>query len=235
LSGKHIDVTCVDCHVNAVFKGTPTDCYSCHSKDDKHAGQFGTDCSLCHTTSGWLPATFDHNLSSFKLTGKHAQVACANCHLNNIFKGTPTDCYSCHATADKHNGQFGRDCGACHTTSGWLPANFNHSGFPLTAGHAGLPCTRCHSSGVYVGLSTSCVSCHGDPAYHLGLFGTNCAQCHTTSNWYAIYSGPHPNNCEGPCINHEGASCRDCHTVNLSTATCTKCHQGGAPGGGGDD
>jgi hypothetical protein len=48
----------------------------------------------------------------------------------------------------------------------------------------------------------------------------------------------HPNVCgEGGCINHEGATCRDCHTVNLSTSTCLKCHDSNNPGdgGGGDD
>ncbi len=231
LIGKHANIGCTDCHVNNDFTNTPTDCNSCHAKDDTHNGQLGTDCGACHSPEGWLPATFDHSTSAFPLTGQHTNIPCTGCHINNVFKGTPTDCYSCHSKNDKHNGQFGRDCGACHTTSGWLPANFNHSAFPLTAGHAGLACTRCHSNGVYVGLSASCVSCHRDPAFHAGLFGTNCGKCHNTSNWYAPYNGPHPNDCDGPCLTHANASCRDCHTVNLSSATCTVCHQNGIPTG----
>jgi hypothetical protein len=226
LDGKHVNVACESCHVNNVFQGTPSDCNSCHAKDDAHQGQFGRDCAACHTTAGWLPATFDHNLSAFKLTGKHANVACESCHVNHVFQGTPTDCYSCHAKNDEHNGSFGTGCGSCHTTSGWLPANFDHGIFPLTGGHAGLQCIRCHKvPGV----------CHADPAYHAGMFGTNCAQCHSTNNWLASYSGSHPNTCGGQCINHEGASCRDCHTTNLSSATCTKCHDSNNPGGGGGD
>jgi hypothetical protein len=236
LDGKHVNVACESCHVNNVFQGTPSDCNSCHAKDDAHQGQFGRDCAACHTTAGWLPATFDHNLSAFKLTGKHANVACESCHVNHVFQGTPTDCYSCHAKNDEHNGSFGTGCGSCHTTSGWLPANFDHGIFPLTGGHAGLQCIRCHKvPGVYTGLSTACVNCHADPAYHAGMFGTNCAQCHSTNNWLASYSGSHPNTCGGQCINHEGASCRDCHTTNLSSATCTKCHDSNNPGGGGGD
>jgi hypothetical protein len=232
LTGQHVQVPCTSCHVNNVFKGTPTDCYSCHAKKDAHQGQFGTSCELCHITTGWLPSTFDHNMTAFKLTGKHVQAACLSCHINNVFKGTPTDCYSCHASNDAHKGQFGTSCELCHTTNGWLPANFNHSGFPLTGGHAGLACTQCHRNNVFLGLSTACSACHADPAFHAGLFAsTPCSQCHNINAWTpATYNGPHPGGCDGNCIHHGGASCRDCHTVNLMTATCTKCHDSNNPG-----
>jgi hypothetical protein len=237
LEGKHATTPCASCHSNGVFKGTPTDCYSCHAKDDAHAGQFGTDCSLCHSPAAWKPATFDHNLAPFKLDGKHAAVPCASCHINGVFKGTPTDCYSCHAKDDHHGGQFGTACGACHTTSGWLPATFDHnlSTFPLTGAHAGLDCTRCHTNNVFKGTSTLCAACHADPPFHAGMFaGTSCNSCHNTSAWTpASYNGPHPGGCDGNCIGHQGAACRDCHTVNLATATCTKCHANGVPGDGG--
>jgi hypothetical protein len=237
LTGKHIGLDCGLCHTGARtiadLKATAQDCGTCHAKNDAHNGQFGTSCGACHTTAGWLPATFDHNLSSFKLTGKHVSVACTGCHVNNVFKGTPTECYACHAKDDKHKGTFGTACQTCHTTAGWLPATFDHSKFPLTGAHAGLACTRCHTKNVFTGLSTACAACHADPAYHAGLFGTNCAQCHNTSNWSASYNGPHPNCGEGNCFGHGGASCRDCHTVNLMTASCTKCHDSNNPGDGG--
>jgi hypothetical protein len=234
LEGKHADVACENCHINNVFSGTPQDCYSCHQKDDKHNGQYGTGCAACHTPAGWLPASVDHNLFTFKLEGKHAAVPCENCHINNVFQGTPTSCYACHQKDDAHNGRFGTDCAACHSPAGWLPATFDHnlSAFPLTGAHAGLDCTRCHVNNVFQGTPASCAGCHADPVYHAGMFGANCAQCHSTSNWYAPYNGPHPNTCEGSCINHAGASCRDCHTVNLSTFTCTKCHDSNNPRGG---
>jgi len=31
----------------------------------------------------------------------------------------PMDCYSCHASDDAHNGNFGRQCERCHITSEW--------------------------------------------------------------------------------------------------------------------
>jgi hypothetical protein len=235
LTGAHVSLQCTQCHVNNVFKGTPTDCYSCHAAQDAHQGQFGQDCGACHSTTAWKPANFDHSKSNFPLTGAHVSVQCAQCHVNDVFKGTPTDCYSCHAANDAHQGKFGRDCGACHSTTAWKPADFDHSktSFPLTGAHAGLACTQCHASGQFSGLSSNCVSCHADPAYHAGLFGTNCASCHNTSNWSASYNGQHPGGCDGNCINHEGATCRDCHTTTLSSATCTKCHDSNNPGGGG--
>jgi hypothetical protein len=233
LVGLHVDVACSSCHIKNVYYGTPSDCLTCHRKDDPHKGQFGNqDCGACHTASGWTPSTYDHKLSTFKLIGKHVNVACDGCHVNGIFKGTPTACYACHQKDDPHKGQFGTtDCGLCHTPSAWKPAVFDHSRFPLTNGHA-VACARCHSNGIYVGLSTACVSCHSEPAIHAGMFGTNCASCHNTSNWNATFN--HPNACgEGGCINHHGASCTTCHTnsSNYRVATCTKCHGNNGPGG----
>ena len=93
LTGKHAQVPCGQCHIHASslaeLKSTPQDCNSCHGKQDPHQGRFGSDCSLCHTTTAWLPATFDHNLSDFKLTGKHASLACESCHKNAVYQGHP--------------------------------------------------------------------------------------------------------------------------------------------------
>jgi hypothetical protein len=223
LTGAHSTVDCGSCHVNSVYKGTPSDCYSCHKKDDNHGGNYGTNCGSCHATNAWKPATFDHNLSTFKLTGAHTSVVCSDCHVNNVFKGTPSDCYSCHKEDDNHDGSFGLNCGSCHSTSAWKPATFDHnsSGFPLTGAHVGLSCSQCHSNGVYGGLSTTCVSCHNGPDTHAGLT-TDCTQCHSTSNWNASFT--HPGGCDGNCANHEHATCAECHPVNYSSYTCAKCH-----------
>jgi nitrate/TMAO reductase-like tetraheme cytochrome c subunit len=240
LTGKHIDAKCEDCHADRSYKGTPSSCVSCHNEDDAHQRQLGDDCSLCHSTDAWEPATFDHQTSIFKLTGAHLTVECAQCHENGTFKGTPTTCYACHATDDKHNGRFGTSCDACHTTIAWKPATFDHnlSAFRLTNGHANLACQRCHSKG-FSNTPSFCAGCHADPGFHRGMFVNNCAECHNTSNWSASYNGSHPSIDEDSGINHEGASCRDCHTENLATATCTKCHDSNNPGdgggGGGDD
>ena len=224
LKGKHVDVKCLSCHTYGKFKGTPKDCYSCHAKDDNHNGQLGKDCAACHNTSGWGNATFDHSKSSFPLTGKHIGVYCAACHQGGRYKGTPTDCYSCHANDDHHTGQFGTDCAACHKTSGWGNVNFDHAntGFPLTGAHGSVTCTECHPNGRYQGTPTACSGCHGEPAYHAGLFPSACGQCHTTSSWRpADYNGNHT----FP-INHgrNNNTCQTCHPSKLTQYTCYTCH-----------
>ena len=57
---------------------------------------FSTTCQNCHTDRAWPRATFDHDLSRFPLTGAHAGVECARCHVGGRFAGTPTECVSCH-------------------------------------------------------------------------------------------------------------------------------------------
>jgi hypothetical protein len=229
LTGAHLSLGCSACHANNVFKGTPTECFSCHAKKDRHNGQFGTDCAACHSTAAWFPATINHNLTNFPLTGAHVGVVCTACHANNVFKGTPTDCFACHAKNDKHNGQFGTSCGACHSTSAWLPANFDHSKsrFPLTGAHVNVACAKCHINNVYKGTPADCVGCHAEPAVHAGRYGTACAQCHNTSSW----AFSHPSNCgDQNCLHHQGATCADCHPGGFATATCTKCHDSNNPG-----
>lgn len=229
LVGQHIRTPCADCHVNHVLQGTSTDCISCHAQKDVHEGRLGTKCDSCHTADSWTTATFDHNLSTFKLTGKHIAVPCLSCHVNHVLQDTPTDCFSCHASKDAHSGLYGTDCGACHSTIAWKPATFNHSrvGFSLTGAHTSLSCFQCHSRGAFGGLSPACVSCHSTPATHAGI-STNCSQCHGTSNWSSNFI--HSSGCEGNCADHQQATCADCHPNNYSTYTCLKCHGSNNPG-----
>ena len=240
LTGKHANVICTLCHLNARtvadLQSLSQNCNACHHKDEPHEGRFGLDCAKCHSTEGWKPAKFDHNLAKFKLTDSHANVKCEECHTNNTFKGTPTDCYSCHKKDDHHNGKFGTDCSACHRPTQWEDVTFGHnkSKFPLTGAHTKVACEKCHSTGQFTALSTACASCHGDPGWHKGAFGLECQSCHNTSGWSgAKFSGQHPSFGEEGGIHHGGASCTTCHTVNVFTATCTACHKNGNPGDGG--
>jgi len=246
LNGKHLNLICTKCHLGAHdlndLKTTPHDCTACHLKDDAHQGHFGTACGVCHNPSAWKPARFDHNLAKFKLTGKHGAAKCEACHQNDVYQGTPSDCGACHQKDDNHQGRFGLNCGLCHSTAGWEPATFDHqlAKFALTGAHLNLACEQCHINGQYQGTVATCTGCHGEPIFHAGLFrGQSCEACHNTSAWLpASYTGPHPTFGDKGGIDHEGATCRDCHTVNLSTATCLKCHDSNSPGdegkGGGD-
>jgi len=92
LKGGHSNpkVQCKDCHVPAKkFREAPSVCNSCHKKDDMHKGGLGTDCVKCHEEKDWKTIRFDHGKTDFKLLGKHSEVKCADCHINNKFKDTP--------------------------------------------------------------------------------------------------------------------------------------------------
>ncbi|GAB4480220.1 MAG: hypothetical protein OHK0031_01150 [Anaerolineales bacterium] len=187
LAGKHAELRCAECHngarARADFKTASGNCASCHQKDDAHDGQFGTECGSCHSPKAWKPATFDHNLSAFKLDGKHANVACADCHKNNVYKGTPTQCSACHAEPALHAGMFpGQECSVCHTTNGWSPAQYTgpHS-FPMNHGERNNRCVDCHQPTLN---QWTCYTCHNQTEVaakhiHEGISNfTDCLRCH---------------------------------------------------------
>ncbi len=186
LTGGHLDLACDSCHMDGIYVATPTDCVSCHLQDDQHAGQFGGDCSACHTTNRWSEVTFDHQLSRFPLTGAHRDTACTACHINGQYVGTPTACFQCHGEPSFHAGLFGLDCALCHSTSAWRPASFNgpHS-FPMNHGGAGGTCSNCHTNGYN---AYTCYNCHEHNQGEItkkhreegiGDF-SNCMRCHPT-------------------------------------------------------
>jgi hypothetical protein len=242
--------TCHDCHADDISTFDLITCDTCHRQMDlvfmtAHTLSFGGACLDCHDGVDRFDESFDHNVFSFQINGRHVGLTCDQCHFNarrlGDFQVTPQDCYSCHQQDDDHNGQYGTDCSACHNPSDWEDADFDHnrSSFPLTGRHVGVACERCHAGGQFAGVSAACSSCHGDPAYHAGLFGLDCAACHTVENWSARYVGPHPGIADegGSGVNHGGASCRECHTQTLHSATCLACHDSNNPDddGGGDD
>lgn len=227
LTGAHIQVACEKCHVNGVFKGTPQDCFSCHQQIDPHMGQFGTACEQCHNTEAWKPAQFDHDTTGFKLTGSHVNVACNSCHVNGIFKNTPSDCFSCHSTHDVHNGQYGRNCAACHQTTTWSREKFDHNttGFPLIGSHANVSCLSCHTNGVFKGTPRNCVSCHAKDDSHNGQLGTDCAMCHIPTGWNHL-TFDHSTTAFPLTGAHISLACTQCHAArkfNIPT-DCASCH-----------
>jgi hypothetical protein len=159
LVGLHVDVACEDCHRDNVYQGTPLECVACHQADDAHDGQFGSDCGACHTAEGWEQATFDHTQTAFPLTGAHLETACAQCHLDGVYQGTPQECGACHEEPAFHRGLLGSDCASCHDTTAWSPARYDrlHT-FPINHGERGAsPCQTCHPDT----LSTyTCYECH---------------------------------------------------------------------------
>ncbi len=127
LRGKHVGLRCEQCHRSGKLEKIPSaSCRDCHGKDP-HQGQFQDDCGRCHNDSGFKPATVDHQKTRYPLTGKHAPVACAKCHLPQrenapvIYRPLKTGCVDCHK--DIHLGQFNKACEQCHSTLGFDQGN----------------------------------------------------------------------------------------------------------------
>ena len=230
LTGKHLQVDCSGCHLNARtitdLQNTPTACEGCHLSDDAHAGKFGSECGACHTPDGWEPATFDHSLVDFPLEGKHVDVPCENCHTSG-FAGTPTTCEGCHLSDDAHAGKFGTQCGQCHTPAGWKPATFDHNlaDFKLEGKHVDVPCESCHTSG-FKGTPKDCYSCHQKDDQHNGEFGTACELCHNPSDW-ADATFDHNLAAFKLTGAHVNVKCTECHVNGVFKGTpqsCAACH-----------
>ena len=246
---------CADCHVNNNYNITTTTCVSCHLKDFQgttnpnhvQAG-FAQTCEVCHNTTAWQPAQFDHSKSAFPLTGLHTVPPrqCTDCHINNNYNITNTACVSCHLTDYQGTtnpnhvaSNFPQTCQQCHGTSSWLGASFDHSitGFPLTGLHIVPPrqCTDCHVNNNYNITTTACVSCHltdyngaTNPNHVTSNFPQTCEQCQRTSSWL------------GATFDHSITGfpltglhtvpprlCTDCHVNNnykITTTACVSCH-----------
>jgi nitrate/TMAO reductase-like tetraheme cytochrome c subunit len=176
LTGKHTTVQCAQCHVGGKYAGLGTACATCHlaayngtTNPNHQAAGFPTSCEICHNTTQWPGATFNHSTTRFPLTGKHTTVQCAQCHVSGVYRGTPTDCYSCHKTVystvtnpNHVAAGFPTTCQTCHNTTQWSGARFDHTGFPIYSGsHAGKwqTCNDCHSNPSDYAAFT-CTNCH---------------------------------------------------------------------------
>jgi hypothetical protein len=200
LTGGHAGHSCDTCHTGGTFTGLSTDCLSCHQDDfqnardpDHRAAGFPQDCRTCHGTTAWEPARFDHP-GSFPLSGGHAGHSCSECHTGGTFTGLSTDCASCHlddyqATTDPNHAASGfpQDCRACHGTTTWTGARFDHR-FPIQGGpHGSLSCNQCHENPASYAQFT-CVSCHEHSAAEMNdehrevggyvYASPSCLQCH---------------------------------------------------------
>ena len=253
---------CLDCH-DPKEGVAATKCLACHEALAKrigagkglHARPEYRDCRQCHVEHQGTEfalvywgkpgqAAFDHALTGHALTGKHAKLACAECHKTRSFLGALAECASCHR--DEHRGQFqGRPCSSCHGEQAWKPApGFDHArtSFPLTGRHAGVGCERCHTSRqpdakapgqsyrlFRVTAGRECAGCHEDP--HKGRLGSACTTCHATSGWKQAKTAGFDHDRTGYPLagRHRGLDCPACHKpgqpMRIKHERCTDCHQ----------
>jgi hypothetical protein len=235
LKGAHADtkkVECKACHKPKMkYREAPSDCYSCHKKDDKHKGKLGNACVGCHTDRTWKEVRFDHDKTRYKLRNKHVEVPCIGCHANDRYKDTPMDCYSCHKKDDKHRGQEGTQCEECHTDRSWKKSPFDHnkSRFPLMGKHEKVECAKCHLTPAFKDAPTDCFSCHKKDDKHKGAYGEKCETCHGASDWKTI-TFDHDLHSQYPLRGrHIATKCESCHRGHLykekTPADCYACHK----------
>jgi Cytochrome c7 and related cytochrome c/Cytochrome c554 and c-prime len=242
---------CKDCHTTATFvtsmkpdhsqPGFAGNCFSCHNgtsaigKTQTHFVTSNT-CDLCHNTTLFKPANFDH--SDAAVTGK----PCVACH-----DGAPA-----HIPAQGKSSAPGghlltsNACENCHASfTTWVTAiKFPHDD-PVVAA---TPCAACHDGNhapavgklpTHFQSSADCGSCHVTTAWAVGIgrfnhadpvsAGVPCFTCHNGTKPPAV----------GKIQGHVASSniCGDCHSTiawkparfdhaNVVPGTCFTCHNG---------
>jgi hypothetical protein len=202
-------VKCQDCHETlSAFRRTPTDCFACHRRDDKHEGTSGERCEQCHGDLNWRVARFDHARTRYALGGRHLVATCASCHPSRRFRDAPRDCLGCHKKEDAHKGTLGAACESCHNVRAWALWDFDHdrkTKYRLEGKHRQAKCLACHAKPAPAGVaiarvSTECLTCHQKNDVHEGRFGRRCEQCHATDDWRRVRPSTSQRSGTGPTV-----------------------------------
>jgi hypothetical protein len=196
LDFKHNTVRCEDCHVEAIFAGTPRRCDQCHSDtglirasaaSNQHIRTTG-DCDYCHQPNSWLSITrVDH----FAVAGP-----CQSCHNGVTASGkNPGHVISSNV------------CDDCHRTFTWAGAVFDHTNISNN-------CVSCHNGVVAIGKN---------PTH---ILTTNfCEDCHNTFNFAPVVRVDH-NDVIGSCSScHNGVTATGKNPGHINTVEdCLNCH-----------
>ena len=186
LRDKHVDVPCVQCHFGNRYKGTPQQCASCHTPDDVHHGERGSEVRRL-SLDGRLE---EDEVRSRERNGLRTRRRARAHRLPGLPPLRAISRTSCHATAmaaiaarTSHAERLGIDCGKCHDNEKWQTPTFDHTRdtkWPLEGRHAKVDCHACHTAPtVTQKLATDCIGCHRASDAHSGKLGTDCASCHT--------------------------------------------------------
>ena len=248
LSAAHASIDgdshCDDCHQSGK-QVVAARCLACHrdlgarldAGTGLHGRQYrGKPCEECHVEHigrkaklvrwpGGSPDKLDHDLTGWKLAGKHQPLGCDRCHTQRSplgktqYVGARPACASCHK--DPHANRFGTDSRSCHDETAW--GNFDRSKFdhaktryPLTGKHQPVACDKCHGTPArWTGIAfAACDDCHHDP--HAGEFAPKaCKDCHQTTGWESA--------ADLMRTQHPWLSLRNGH----SRLACARCHDKG--------
>lgn len=143
-----------------------------------------------------------------------------------------SNCISCHAEDEPHDGIFGQDCSICHTPGNWDQLGFDHglSRFPLIGIHTEVDCDSCHDQAPDKTGIRSCRDCHLEDEPHDQRLSQNCARCHNPNGW-EHWQFDHNQNTSFPLQgSHQNLECTACHTTPVTTEfhiskNCAACHR----------
>lgn len=262
---------CTQCHTDGKNLSNEK-CLGCHDHADQKAKIIagkgfhstskvaGRDCWTCHLEHkgktydlmGWAAVgnrnQFNHDLTDFKLNGKHAATGCDDCHKRSnsqglrVYLGEQKVCGACHQKDQPHNVVRAEllKCDRCHTEVSWKPPkktqDFDHNdktqaSFPLEGTHLDVACAKCHPKSEFrLKKDTSqCSACHDNP--HVGhLYGEKkCTLCHSpTFGTLAKYKFDHDRQTKFKLDGkHAKIDCYSCHPKNVKTKpspACEGCH-----------
>jgi hypothetical protein len=259
------DTLCLACHINVITQIQVEDGTHGHIEDVNHCATCHTDhkgTKFDTTTHAY--DRFDHSNTPFSLVRHQVNydtspLGCEACHRKEmVFTVDVASCVACHTSNNsvfmlQHIQDFGFECTACHDGNDSI-SRFDHlnTDFPLDGVHAEIGCVDCHAVSNQVGnhgdssetsififsaTSRECSSCHAEPEIHLGMFISNCVECHTPVTWS-------PATLDGQLFEHTTQTgfaltrhskrlldqpliCNDCHQgdlTNFETESCVNCH-----------
>jgi len=243
---------CTNCH-KAFKKSFQNDlCLDCHKKVradvEGKKGFHGRiksietrSCKVCHTEHKGRDAdvvlldkaTFNHDLTDFKLLDSHTLVLCENCHKpKKKYREAKSKCIDCHKRDEPHKGKLGKKCEICHNVTRWSAFVFDHSktDFQLKGRHVAVGCGDCHVAERYKGIPKKCYACHRTDDKHRGRYGQKCESCHVEKEWRGIKFDHDKNTDFKLKGRHLVVSCGQCHKgkdlykENLKTE-CYACHE----------
>lgn len=255
LGGAHRKLGCYDCHTKKLGERKPDRaCEQCHADDNKHGDRFREfgeplpKCGSCHPSSSWKPDAFNHDRQTrFKLTGRHDEIGCRDCHRGKSpsdferFDARRVGCMGCHQHKDVHKNDPTRrddkECLKCHEMAGSVGMSDKakdrfhgpRSRFPLVKGHKFVKCKQCHPDNeTTTNTPMECgARCHED-SLHKGSLGDECLRCHSPGIWDAVRFD-HTDDTKWPLEGFHAkiADCADCHPKREYTGTPTKCSASG--------
>jgi hypothetical protein len=226
------DADCVLCHVSggsfatAVFdhNNVPDSqrCDDCHNGTDATGIQDKTgtqhipindqDCRVCHNTTAFAGANFNHD---------GIEGGCSECHNGVTAIGK-----------DANHVPTNSECNNCHQTTGFIPATFDHTGIVDN-------CEACHDGTLAIGkpdnhipTNDDCSICHNPQGFtpvefqHVGIVD-GCSDCHNNNPVIGKPQDHMPTDLD----------CHFCHTTatfvggswihdDSTAGICDTCHNG---------